>query len=153
MRKRYLLVLSNRIRFDSKNLGKQSVIKESVIEWFRLSVKTQMDYPKLLTYTNLELQDHIVDFDTWTVLEDSSPFDFEKQIPRADERSSNLIIQISYEVNFDAIIISRSGYTLLDVLSGVGGIQSVIYSVFSLILSYFNFNNFSSHLASRFYKF
>ena len=112
-----------------------------------------MDYPKYMTLTNLELQDLIVDFDTWTVLEDTSPFSFEKQIPRADERSKDLIIQISYEVNFDQKVISRQGYTLLDVLSGVGGIQSVLYAAFSVILSYFNFNNFSSHLASRFYKF
>ena len=56
-------------------------------------------------------------------------------------------------MNFDLININRSGYTLLDVLSGVGGIQSVLYAGFSVILSYFNFNNFSSHLASKFYKF
>ena len=56
-------------------------------------------------------------------------------------------------MNFDLININRSGYTLLDVLSGVGGIQSVLYAGFSVILSYFNFNNFSSHLAAKFYKF
>ena len=78
MRKNYLVVLSNRIRFDSKNLGYNAIVKESNIEWFRLSVKTQMDYPKLLTLTNLELQDLIVDFDAWTVLEDTSPFNFVK---------------------------------------------------------------------------
>ena len=38
-------------------------------------------------------------------------------------------------------------------LSGVGGIQSALYAGFALILSFFNYNNFSSHLASKFYKF
>ena len=55
MRKRYLILLTNQIRFDPNNLGKEAIVKESVIEWFRLSVKTQQDFPKLLTLTNLEL--------------------------------------------------------------------------------------------------
>ena len=50
---------------------------------------------------NLELQDLIVDFDEYTVLDDNTPFILIPQIPRPDERSSTLVIQVSYEVNFD----------------------------------------------------
>ena len=85
-------------------------------------------------------------------MEDYTPFDLVKQTARYDERSSDLVMQLSYEVNFDQKVISRSGYTLLDVLSDVGGFLGVLTSIFAFILSLFNFNNFSSHLASRFYK-
>ena len=43
-------------------------------------------------------------------------------------------------MNLDQIVIERSGYTLLDLLSDVGGLQGILISGISLILSIFNHN-------------
>ena len=43
-------------------------------------------------------------------------------------------------MNLDQIVIERSGYTLLDLLSDVGGLQGILISGISLILSISNHN-------------
>ena len=47
----------------------------------------------------------------------------------------------------------REGYTILDYLSDIGGMQSMILSGFALFLSLWNYNYFDDHLVSRLYKF
>ena len=44
------------------------------------------------------------------------------------------------------------GYTFLDVLSDIGGIQSIIASTIVIILTILNHNNLDNHLIARFYK-
>ena len=47
---------------------------------------------------------------------------------------------------------TRDGYTILDVLSDMGGFQRVLFSFFSVIATVLNTSNFDSFLASKLYK-
>ena len=47
---------------------------------------------------------------------------------------------------------TRNGYTILDVLSDMGGMQRVLFSIFSVVTSVLNYSNFDSYLASKLYK-
>ena len=49
-------------------------------------------------------------------------------------------------------MVSRDGYTILDVLADMGGFQRVLFSFFSIIATVLNMSNFDSYLASKLYK-
>lgn len=55
-------------------------------------------------------------------------------------------------MNLDLTIIERDGYTFIDVLSDIGGIQGIIGSTFGLILSILNYNHFDNYMVSRLFK-
>ena len=55
-------------------------------------------------------------------------------------------------MNLDLSVIQRDGYTLLDLLSDVGGLQGILISAFSLLLGIWNHNYLESYIASKVYK-
>ena len=55
-------------------------------------------------------------------------------------------------MNLDLKVIQRTGYTVLDILSDVGGIQSILFSGMSLLLSIWNYNYLDSYLISQLFK-
>lgn len=71
---------------------------------------------------------------------------------RSYEKDYIVQMDISIEMNLDYTTLARTGYTTLDVLSDVGGIQSLLVSFFSILLGILNYNNFYNNMASRLYK-
>ena len=55
-------------------------------------------------------------------------------------------------MSMDQIQIERSGYTILDVLSDVGGLQGILITGISLLLSILNHNYLDNHLVSKLFK-
>lgn len=43
-------------------------------------------------------------------------------------------------------------YTLLDLISDIGGIQSLLFSAFAFLVSVWNYNMFDNYMVSRLYK-
>ena len=68
---------------------------------------------------------------------------------RSQEKDLNVQMDIMIEMNLDMGILSRSGYTFIDVLSDVGGIQGLLISAISIIIGFFNYNHFDTFVASR----
>ena len=60
---------------------------------------------------------------------------------------------IGIDMDLDLDVIERSHYTILDVLSDVGGIASVTTSIVALILSILNYNNLDSQMIRQLFKF
>ena len=54
---------------------------------------------------------------------------------------------LSFEMNLDLISIGRAGYNIVDMLSDIGGIQSIMLTSFSLILTILNHKYFDSYMA------
>ena len=63
-----------------------------------------------------------------------------------------MIMLLAFGMSLDMQSIDRVSYNLVDVLSDVGGIQSIILTTFALILSVMNHNYFDSYMAARLYK-
>ena len=55
-------------------------------------------------------------------------------------------------MDLDQTVVTRNGYTILDVLSDMGGMQRVLFSFFTVVASILNYSNFDSYLASKLYK-
>ena len=47
---------------------------------------------------------------------------------------------------------SRSGYTFLDVLSDVGGLESIIISFMAIFLSIINYNNLDNYMVTLLFQ-
>ena len=103
--------------------------------------------------TRLELQDLAINLDSITQLEDSSVFKLEPLFPRSAEiEGPHLVAQVSFEMNLDVVRIARDGYTVIDMLSDIGGMEAIIISGITIFLSFWNYKNFDSYMASNLYK-
>ena len=71
---------------------------------------------------------------------------------RPYEEKDNNIMDIDIQMNPDLTIIERKGYQISDFLSDLGGMEAFLYSIFSVVLSFLNYDHFNRHMASRLYK-
>ena len=52
-------------------------------------------------------------------------------------------------MNLDQTVIQRVGYTVPDLLSDIGGIEALVFSLFGILIGVWNHNNFDNHLVSK----
>ena len=55
-------------------------------------------------------------------------------------------------MNLNLELIQRNGYTVLDLLSDVGGILEISSIVITYFLAFWNYNYFENYLVTRLYK-
>ena len=98
--------------------------------------------------TELFLQDLPVSFDSLTELEDSSVFTVQlsNQIFPAT-LDEELIQGVLIQMNMDKTIVTRTGYTILDVLADVGGLLGILTSGIGLLLGIWNFKIVDQYMA------
>ena len=66
---------------------------------------------------------------------------------RPYEADYDVAIDITFEMNLDLKIISRDGYTALDWLSDIGGIQGIFISGLTIIIGFWNYNYLENYMA------
>ena len=93
-----------------------------------------------MSQTNLALQDYLFNFDSVTELEDGSVFELKQLEARPWGFDDITLANISVEMNRDLKLLSRDGYTLLDLFSDIGGIQSILFSFAGTIVAILNYN-------------
>ena len=124
----------------------------SKISWISVNTQFQQTLEYKVTRTEVRLQDKGADFDELTLILDKSMFEIEKKASRTYEKDYDVQMDITVEMNLSKITVERTGYTFLDVLSDVGGIQGLLLSFCGLIVGIANYNNFDNYLASRLFK-
>ena len=75
-----------------------------------------------------------MNFDSLTELENDRVFGLQELPLRPAEWDENVIINIQFEVSLDLMIVIRDGYTVIDILSDLGGINAVFMVVFPMII-------------------
>ena len=55
-------------------------------------------------------------------------------------------------MDMDLTVIERTGYTILDILSDVGGLQGILISGISLLLGVLNHNFLDNYLVTKLYR-
>ena len=68
------------------------------------------------------------------------------------EKDYDIQVDITFEMNMDQLVISRDGYTILDWLSDIGGIQGIFISALAIFISLCNYNYLDNFLSSKLYK-
>ena len=61
-------------------------------------------------------------------------------------------VDITVEMDLTLTGLSRDGYTFLDWISDIGGIQGIFISVIALLLSLWNYNHLDNFLATKLYQ-
>ena len=100
----------------------------------------------------MSLQDLAINLDYITVFEDSSVFKLNEITSRPFERDADLVAGIDIQNDLNLTTLSRDSYTLLDVLSDIGGIASGLIALLVPIVGLLNYNHLESFIASRLYK-
>lgn len=75
----------------------------------------------------------------------------DQQPIRPYEKDYDVQMDITYERNKDLINVSRDGYTILDWISDIGGIQGILISAIAIILGYWNYNYFDNYMVQKLY--
>lgn len=95
----------------------------------------------------------MINLDEVTELQDSSVFRLVRMPSApAEMELDNFIFGTGIQMNLDQTVISRTGYTFLDVLSDVGGLSSIVISALSIIIAVFNHNHFDTFLVTQLFK-
>ena len=63
------------------------------------------------------------------------------------------ILEYMFVVNRDLKVIERSGYTLLDLLSDIGGVQGILQSFFGMLVGILNYGYLDDSMVSKLYKY
>ena len=61
-------------------------------------------------------------------------------------------LDLFFEMNFDQTYIKRNTYTYIDILSDVGGLQSVLVYTIASFLFIWNYNGLENYMVNRLFK-
>ena len=68
------------------------------------------------------------------------------------EEDLSVQMDITVEKNLDQIVIARDGYTLLDLISDIGGMQGILISGAAMVLTIFNHNHLENFIVTKLYR-
>jgi len=111
-----------------------------------------MEIPYKVRRTEARLQDLFVHFDELTELKNSNLFELVQLPPRAYEYFEDVIMAVSLEIDPDKYVVTRKVYTVLDLLSQVGGLRVVFVGAFGALLRVINRNYQRDYLMGHLYK-
>ena len=87
-----------------------------------------------------------------TELEDPQLFTLEPLPSRSYEKDLDTWFDLTIEMNMDQNLIQRMGYTVLDLLSDIGGILEIMTILITYFLAFWNYNYFENFMVSRLFK-
>lgn len=70
------------------------------------------------------------------------PYSYDKEVQ----------VELTIEMNRSLQIVERRGFTMLDLLSDVGGINSILASGLAFVVGFFNHHHFDTYMASKLFK-
>ena len=79
-RNKFLIIFSNQIRFDYREIGMDSINMESRIQWININTQTRMSINYEVARTKLMLQDSNINLDDITELEDDTVFKIREKV-------------------------------------------------------------------------
>ena len=93
-----------------------------------------------------------INIDDFTQLENDSLFKLETIPARQYNARDYVLMDMSFEMNLNQVVLSRQIYSSLDLISDIGGIQAILLSFCGIVLSIINYDNFDTFLASKLFK-
>ena len=143
-----IILLTNQIRFDSIYYRSESVRQESILSWLPINPVMRIRDSFRVVKTEVELQDLHVDLDDVTVFGADSLFELKMQPSRVVGEASRAgkVHDVHFEMGKEKKVLQRHIYTVLDLLSDVGGVQGLLISVFAIIVTCLNKDHFEERL-------
>lgn len=120
--------------------------------WLPINSQQRQTTKFQVSTTKLFLQDEIVNLDDFTELSDESIFKLELLPMQPYEEDLVTLMDITVEMNLDLRVVARNGYTFLDYLSDIGGMQSMLISAVAYFMAIWNYNYFDNYMVTRLFK-
>ena len=95
------------------------------------------------------MQDQLFNFGDLTKEIDHDVFEINPLPGASYEKNDGTQFDITFERDLDLKLVKRSGYTILDLISNVGGLRTLMSFGFTVLMSYWNFNSSANHMVSR----
>ena len=76
----------------------------------------------------------------------------EALIPYSYEKDNDTMMDVTVERNLDLLSISRDGYTILDWISDIGGIQGILISAVGILVGFWNYNFLESFMVTKLFR-
>lgn len=102
--------------------------------------------------TRIILQDELINLNQLTEKASETPFTIEMLPKQPYEKDREVQQDVTIEMNLNQRLIYREGYTALDYISDVGGIQGMLISFMAFILGILNFNYFDNHVVEKMFR-
>ena len=64
----------------------------------------------------------------------------------------NTWVSVTVEMDLNRIDFSRSRYTVFDLLSDVGGLSGIFFSVFAIVMAAWNYNALENYMVAHLFK-
>ena len=102
--------------------------------------------------TDIFLQDLALNLDSLTLFDDQTPFLLTRQ-PASLIDSYYTVCRLGLTLSMDLKVVERAGYTILDLLSDVGGIAGILFRGSGALLTFIlNKNYISNFLVTKLYR-
>ena len=79
-------------------------------------------------------------------------FRLEKQELLPYERFDNTWVSVTLEMDLNVMNYERKVYTIIDMLSDIGGLTGIIATMFGILNATWNYNAFDNFMVSRLFK-
>ena len=90
--------------------------------------------------------------DELTELEDDTVFRFNLEPFKSYEKDYDVQVDITIEMDLNLTVIAREGYTILDWISDIGGMQGMLLGLIAFLVAIWNYNQFQNYMVTRLYK-
>ena len=63
-----------------------------------------------------------------------------------------MLVGISFEMDYNLQVVSRNTYNALDLLSDIGGIESILVTILNILIRFWNSNHLDLHMIKKLYQ-
>ena len=93
-----------------------------------------------------------MNLDDITLLQDAEPFKLNEIQTKSYEADTETLMDITFERSLDLLVIARAGYTVLDLISDIGGILGILMSAAGTFLFAWCYNSFDNYMVTKLYR-
>lgn len=79
-------------------------------------------------------------------------FRLESLPTKSYEKDNDVQLDITVEMNLNQLVIARDGYTSLDFISDIGGMQGMLISGAAMLLAIWNYHYMENFLVTKLYR-
>ena len=153
MRRKFIVLLYNQIRFETNRYFYDSAVKEAKLAYIPISSQVRQIIPHKISQTNLELQDYdTIMLDSVTLIPMTGLFRLTQQTILPYEMYDNTWVSVTIEMDLNMMHYERKVLTMFDMLSDIGGLTGILATIFGIINASWNYNAFDNFMVSRLFK-
>lgn len=150
---KFIILLYHQIRLDPKSFFEEVKIKESRIQYIPISSQSRLMVPLQVQLTHLNTQDmELFNLNMWTLTSRKDLFTLNELKNKPYEQPDNAWMSVSVEMDLNRLEVSRSRYTVLDLLAQFGGFIGIFGRIFGFFMAAWNINAMENYMVSRLYK-